>query len=80
MLRFYLDHRWTQKHLSLYLDEDLAPKGRERIERHTSRCPECRRLLETLARTVAGLMGLREDGVAEGVADRVIARLRAEQP
>lgn len=78
MLRFYLDHRWTQKHLSHYLDEELPPEGRERIERHTSRCPECRRLLQTLARTLAGLMGLREGAVAEGVADRVIARLRAE--
>ena len=77
MLFFLRDHRWTQRHLSDYIDGDLDTGARDRVERHVGMCPQCRRLLETLKRTVAGLMGLREDPTGE-VADGVIERLRTE--
>jgi anti-sigma factor RsiW len=77
MLFFLRDHRWTQRHLSDYIDGDLDPRERDRVERHVGMCPQCRRLLETLKRTVAGLMGLR-DAPTGDVADGVIERLRAE--
>ena len=77
MLLFHRDHRWTQRHLSDYIDGDLDFDGRDRVERHVGMCPQCRRLLDSLMRTVAGLMGLREQSPGD-VADGVIARLRAE--
>jgi anti-sigma factor RsiW len=77
MMRFYLDHRWTRRRLSEYVDDELDAAGRERVERHVHLCPSCWRLLETLKRTLAGLMGLREEASGE-IADGVIARLRAE--
>jgi anti-sigma factor RsiW len=77
MMRFYRDHRWTHQHLSEYLDGELAPRERERVERHVGMCPECRRVLATLKRMLAGLMGLRSDQPTD-IADGVIGRLRAE--
>lgn len=77
MMRFYREHRWTHGHLSEYLDGELDPSGRERVERHVGMCPDCWRVLATLKRTLADLMGLREDPSGD-IADSVIARLRAE--
>lgn len=77
MLRFLREHRWTQRHLSEFLDGELDRGDSERVERHVSVCPDCRRILETLRRTLAGLMGLRE-GQAPDIADGIIGRLRAE--
>jgi hypothetical protein len=78
MIRFYRDHRWTRRHLSEYVDGELGPRGRARIEHHVHLCPDCWRLLATLKRTLAGLMGLRGEGPGDDIADSVIARLRAE--
>jgi predicted anti-sigma-YlaC factor YlaD len=75
--RFMRDHHWTQAHLSDYLDGDLQPSERERAEEHVHWCPECRRLLESLRRTLKGLMELRATP-DESVAPSVIDRLRRE--
>jgi hypothetical protein len=75
--RYMREHRWTHAHLSEYLDRQLTPKKRERVEAHASICPYCSRVLATLRRTLEGLHLLRaqpQTGVAEGV----IARLRDE--
>jgi predicted anti-sigma-YlaC factor YlaD len=77
MMRFYREHRWTQRRLSEYLDGELEPGERERVERHVGRCPECRRVLATLKRTLAALMGLRDEPPGD-ITDGVIGRLRAE--
>jgi anti-sigma factor RsiW len=77
MMRFRWEHRWTHQRLSEYLDGELDRGERERVERHVGMCPECRRVLATLKRTLAGLMGLREDRATD-IADSVIGRLRAE--
>lgn len=69
------DHRWTRKHLSEYLDEELGATGRERVERHVRLCPHCHKLLATLRRTLDGLHELGEQPLqSTGVADSVIRR------
>lgn len=75
--RFMRDHRWTDARLSDYLDGELQPDERARVEEHVHWCPDCRRMLESLRRTVRGLMGLRVV-VPESVAPGVIERLRRE--
>ncbi|MGH2948022.1 MAG: anti-sigma factor family protein [Solirubrobacteraceae bacterium] len=75
--RFMRDHRWTQAHLSDYLEGDLQSRERERAEQHVHWCPECRRVLESLRRTLKGLMELRATP-DESIAPSVIDRLRRE--
>ena len=75
--RFMRDHYWTGAHMSDYLDGDLRPDERARLEEHVHWCPECRRMLESLRRTVKGLMELRRPA-PESVAPSVIDRLRRE--
>jgi predicted anti-sigma-YlaC factor YlaD len=77
MMRFYWEHRWTQGHLSDYVDDELDAGERHRAEQHMGMCPECRRVLATLKRTLAALMGLREDAPGD-IAESVIGRLRTE--
>ncbi len=75
--RFMREHRWTHRHLSEYLDEELDPGEAARLEAHTGICPHCRRMLATLRRTLEGLRSLGEES-KPGVADGVIQRLRHE--
>jgi predicted anti-sigma-YlaC factor YlaD len=75
--RFMRDHHFTGAHLSDYLDGELQPEERARIEEHVHWCPECRRMLQSLRRTVEGLMGLRV-AAPESIAPDVIERLRRE--
>jgi anti-sigma factor RsiW len=72
-LRFARDHRWTPGRLSAYLDDDLGPRARARVVRHTAECPECRGLLHSLRRLVGALAAPRP---AEPVAERLVAGLR----
>jgi anti-sigma factor RsiW len=78
-LRFALDHRFTQRHLSAELDGELGARARERVAHHTAQCPECRALLASLARLLAILQGVAaadaEEPVPE-IAAVVTARLR----
>jgi anti-sigma factor RsiW len=77
MLRFVRDHRWTQAHLSDYLDDDLSHAERGRVEDHVGMCPRCRRVLATLVKTLEGLRTLgAQPAPGGGIADSVIARLR----
>jgi anti-sigma factor RsiW len=75
--RFMRDHRWTQAHLSEYVDADLAAAEVARIEEHVSLCPQCHRVLATLRRTLEGLRSLGTEA-SKGTADAVIQRLREE--
>ena len=76
--RFMREHRWTHAHLSDYLDQGLGPEERERVEKHVVLCPQCRRVLATLRRTLAGL---RELGASRrpDLADGIIERLRDQR-
>jgi anti-sigma factor RsiW len=75
--RFMRDHRWTSAHLSDYVDGELQRSDRARVELHVRWCPDCRRLLESLRRTVKGLVGLRI-AAPERVTPAIIDRLRRE--
>jgi anti-sigma factor RsiW len=66
--------------MSDYLDDELAPPRRTRIERHLGECSECRRLLAGLRWTVDRLHRLsapRAEVDALQIAASVRARLRA---
>jgi anti-sigma factor RsiW len=75
--RFMREHDWTHAHLSDYLDDDLSPHERGRLEDHVGICPQCRRVLRTLRRTLESLMELPVER-RPSVADGVIERLRGE--
>jgi anti-sigma factor RsiW len=76
--RFERDHRWAPERMSDYLDGDLAASARARFERHLGECRECRRLLESLRRTLHALHGLSTPTTtvhAQAIAASVRARL-----
>ncbi len=78
-LRFHCDHRFTRTQASAYLDGDLGPDDRGRIESHTHMCPPCARFMAGLRRTVSALGQLRgRETPCVGVSDGVLARLRDE--
>ena len=63
--RFEQDHRWAPEQMSDYLEGELAPTLRIRLERHLAACDECRRLLDGLRRTLEALHGV--SGLGERV-------------
>jgi len=73
--RFMRDHEWTHERLSEYIDGELRDRERERVEEHVGMCPQCRRVLATLRKTVAGLGSLMSPSPPPGLADSVIGRL-----
>lgn len=79
-LRFLRDHRWSPDRMSDYLDDDLTPGERGRIEHHAAECPECAQVLETLETLIVELQGVRDAAgvpVAESILRSVRARLDA---
>jgi hypothetical protein len=73
------NHRWSQRHMSDYVDGDLAPRLQHRLEAHARLCPDCGRLRRSLTVLVrelreVGRLHARENTVAGGV----INRLRSE--
>lgn len=79
--RFMREHRWTQAHLSEYVDAELAPAKAARVDEHVSICPQCHRVLATLSRTLEGLRLLATGQAAApggSTAEAVIERLREE--
>jgi anti-sigma factor RsiW len=75
--RYLREHRWTHAHLSAYLEQELNAAERRRVEAHTSICPNCTRVLQTLRRMLDGLAMLRAQPQT-GVAESVIERFRDE--
>jgi predicted anti-sigma-YlaC factor YlaD len=71
------EHAFASPRLSHHLDGDLEEGDERRVGDHLSRCPECRRVLRTLRRSLESLLGMVVD-VPPGVTDRIIARIRAE--
>jgi anti-sigma factor RsiW len=60
--RFRRDHRWAPRHMSEFLDGELARPRRARMVRHVRHCPECRWLLASLQRTIGALQRLPPGG------------------
>lgn len=77
-LRMRLEHRWSQRRMSDYIDGDMSPRERARLERHADLCPECGPLRRALSRLVVELRGLRRRP-ERSIAPDVIARLRATE-
>jgi hypothetical protein len=67
-------HAW----LSAYLEDDLAPRDRARLEAHLVECDPCRAELRGLRRTLALLHDLPDPEPSVDLADRVLARVRLE--
>jgi len=79
--RFRRDHRWAPNHMSDYLDDELAPASRTRMDRHVGVCPECRRLLAELRRIVDGLHRLATpSGGVDPVQIAAAVRARSSEP
>jgi anti-sigma factor RsiW len=75
--RVQRDHVWAPRHMSAYLDRELASRARARMLRHTGECPECRgllysltRMLDMVARLAPGAFGHTAD-IAPGVRRRL---------
>ena len=54
------DHRWSQRHLSHYVEGDLSRPARRRLDRHARDCAACAgglRALRALVYAVRGLDG-----------------------
>jgi len=78
-LRFRRDHGFTRTQASAYLDGELGPDDRGRIESHTHLCPPCARFMAGLGRTVSALGQLRGTETPRvSVSEGVLARLRDE--
>lgn len=65
--------------LSEYLEGELDARDQRRLEAHVERCARCRRVLISLADTV-GALGSLKDERPNGLADSIIAAVRAESP
>jgi anti-sigma factor RsiW len=52
--------REVRAQMSDYLDSELDASAAAGVERHVRWCPNCRRMLENLRRTIGGLRALSE--------------------
>lgn len=79
--RFRLDHRWTPGHMSAYLDGELASRARARLQHHIDECPECRRVLASLARMLGLLQSVpvAATGETPDITSAVRRRLREDR-
>ena len=73
VLRQMLDHRFTSRHASAYVDGELSAADSRRVEQHTAVCPLCRELIASLRRMLEALpvLTVRQPGIADGVLDRL---------
>ena len=68
------DHEWSQQHLSHYVEGDLSPRARRRLDRHARDCVDCGRgirAMRALVYAVLGLGGLAGARAPETIFDRV---------
>ena len=56
------DHRWSQQHLSHYVEGDLRPRARRRLDRHARDCVDCGRGIRAMRALVYSVQAL--DGLA----------------
>jgi len=75
---FMSQHRWARRNMSAYVDDDVSRRQRQRLDEHTSRCAECRRMLRTMVAVVRGLRDLPAPP-SSNVGEAVVRRLRKEE-
>jgi anti-sigma factor RsiW len=56
------DHQWSQQRLSHYVEGELRPRARRRLDRHARDCVDCGRGIRAMRALVQALHGL--DGLA----------------
>jgi anti-sigma factor RsiW len=78
--RFRRDHRWTPEHLSDFVDGELPPRGRSRLQRHVDKCPDCHRALVTLQRMLDRLHHLPPPDAHEPPDIAAAVRRRLDDP
>ncbi len=74
--RFHLDHMFSRRRLSAYVDGELGPDERRRVARHVEECEDCGRAERSLRRLIGGLR-LLGGGRPPTLADDAIERVRA---
>ena len=52
------DHQWSQQHLSHYVEGELRPRARRRLDRHARNCVDCGRGIRAMRALVHALQGL----------------------
>jgi Putative zinc-finger len=52
------DHEWSQQHLSHYVEGELAPRARRRLDRHALGCVDCGRGIRAMHALVYAIQGL----------------------
>lgn len=77
--QFVVDHRFTRRQLSAYIDGELESSERQRVNRHIVECRDCRFMMRSLRQVLGGLAGLRRCAPAQLSAD-VRARLGSRSP
>lgn len=68
-------HRRIQKLLSVYLDDELSPQEREKVEMHLRTCDECAEILSDFEQHVQWIADLRQPtppGVWEAVQEGIM--------
>ncbi len=78
--RFLRDHRWAPDRMSAYLDGELPPNGRTRMESHVGHCADCRRLLAGLRATLNALQRLPAPSGADALGIAAAVRVRMREP
>jgi anti-sigma factor RsiW len=71
------EHDWTQRHVSHYVDSDLAARARRRLERHAAGCPECGRAVRAMKALVRLIARVEVPGETP-TPDTLFSRVRAE--
>ena len=51
------DHQWSQQHLSHYVEGDLRPRARRRLDRHARDCVDCGRGIRAMRALVHAIQG-----------------------
>jgi anti-sigma factor RsiW len=54
-LGVHCECRWAKGHMSDYLDGELPPSRRSRMEQHVAQCRKCHRVLAALRRMLGAL-------------------------
>jgi anti-sigma factor RsiW len=62
MSNFIADHHWSQRHLSHYVEGDLTPRARRRLDRHARNCADCGRGIRAMRALLYAVQRL--DGLA----------------
>jgi len=74
------EHRWAPRHMSAYLDGELAAGARLRLERHVVECEACRATLAGLRAMLAALRRLPSSAGGDPVALAASVSRRLGEP